>query len=133
MLGGVADTTPVALSSTLFGCTDGSTIGVGSEITVAVSASEAGVIPAVTLQFVNGNRAATTTQQSSPFVFSYQLQAGDTGPIQYEVTASGGVASASQQQVVCIAGTYAVCTLEIFLRSRALASSRLFYASVRSC
>jgi len=106
-----------ALFATVFGC-DGGLIGSGNRVGIAVSVSEAGLIPAVSL--FNGRRSLSTEQQSSPFVFMYELRSDDNGLMRFQVTASGDDASVPFPKAGCVAGMFAACVFMLLVILAAL-------------
>jgi len=102
-----ADSTPpeLALGSVPFGGPSSSYVRAGDVVSLRLIVSGSDCQP--TVKLFNGARAAATLSQASPFVFSYQIQEGDTGSIAYEVSvqdAAGNVARLSATDSLRTAG-----------------------------
>mgnify|MGYP000128172933 CR=1 FL=1 len=107
MLNGWSDTIApvITLSNSPFGGKTGPFVRAGDVVSLTVSVSGTDCAPAVRL--FGGTRAAATLSQTSPFVFSYQIQAGDTGAISYAITVqdeAGNTASAAAEDMSRTAG-----------------------------
>jgi len=91
----ITDNTPpeVKFAPEPFGGSPRPVVRVGDVVSLTLIVSGTECLPVVKL--FNGARAAATLSQASPFVFSYQIQEGDTGSIEYDVSvqdAAGNVA-----------------------------------------
>ena len=72
-----------SIAAGAFGGPKRALIGVGSAISVTLTVSGTSAVPSVTL--FNGARDASTVHTTSPYIFTYSIQAGDNGAVVYRV------------------------------------------------
>jgi len=106
LVGVFVDTEPPTISDPVFKGPPEVFVREGDVVSLTVTVTGTASVP--TVQLFGGKRTALPLNQASPFEFTYTIQAGDNGAIQYVVSvvdSAGNIASGEFLDSTRTAGT----------------------------